>query len=123
MYYFLQIKMRHPSQNFYAQHVGKERQHTIERDKDNIKDQTQIWTDADQTKVSAQHQPCEHTTRMERMTTQTIGRDKDNINKCDAWHHVFCITGILLCIVMIGCVFIPVMYTLSSSPFVLCIGG
>ena len=57
-----------------TQHDGKTTK-TIERDKDNIKDQAQIWTDTDQTKVSTQHQPCDHATRREEKTTQTIGRD------------------------------------------------
>ena len=67
---------------FFTQHdhtdEGKERQYTIGGDKDNIKYQTQIWTDTEQRKVSTQQHPCEHTAWREGNTTQTIGRDKNN---------------------------------------------
>ena len=50
------IKIRHPSKTPSKQHDGKERQHKMRRDKDSIKDQTQIWTDTDKTKLFAQHE-------------------------------------------------------------------
>ena len=56
---------------------GEQTTQTI--DKDNIKDQAQILTDKDQTKVSIQHQPYEHASGREGNTTQTMRTDKYNI--------------------------------------------
>ena len=46
------IKIRHLSKSATHNMNGGKTTQTIGRDKDNTKDQAQIWTDTDQTKVS-----------------------------------------------------------------------
>ena len=48
--YMVTKKGPHSTSHVKTQHEGKERTQTIGRDKDNIKDQKQIWTDKDKTR-------------------------------------------------------------------------
>ena len=57
------IKICQSSKNSTTHNMKGRKDSTDDRrDKDNINKQAQIWTVMDQTKVSTQHQQCEHAT-------------------------------------------------------------